>query len=629
MLNLLLSGRSRVRQPQDSLFERGLACAALSPGLRSLLVFDSQSSDLEWIATTLQQMVEIVTGREVVRRRLSTNETDDELWGGIALSGEPAGGGFNLTWQAGLLSEGRDEATPQLILIPDLTRLSLAAARAAVMLMGADVAHLERHGQHQQWRPNLYWLAGCASDEVGKVSPHLLDRFMVRLNGRDIRQPDRVTEIMTRLESEQTFTEPSLPALSPGLADQLRQASQVWPEINPEAIDRVFDYLQASQGHSLRRDLSLLHLAWADARLRGHAEVRAVHVRRAADIIQLRPVAESRPETPTEPVLPDLPPEPPNPERPNPEPPAPAAPRQAAQVEKPVYEPDTTETLESAALPFSPYLEDEALVERDVDVLRLPPLRYKSGRLARGPIIGTQTATQLHDLALVDTLLEAIKFQPIRHQHQVDGTRLLLSPADLRSYRRATVPEQMLLILLDYTACKDRDWQAALLPHLRWAYTVRANVCLIQVGSARARHDLRAERLLASTILSPPLASALAAGPGQATPLAHGLDMALQTLRHALQHGRNALQRARLVVITDGRGNVPLAASRSGEITPPIRREGIDDALEVAGAIRRLKHVYTYLLNPQPDIYADLPLDLAEMLAAQITPISPLEVMDE
>lgn len=241
MLNLLLSGRSRVRQPQDSLFERGLACAALSPGLRSLLVFDSQSSDLEWIATTLQQMVEIVTGREVVRRRLSTNETDDELWGGIALSGEPAGGGFNLTWQAGLLSEGRDEATPQLILIPDLTRLSLAAARAAVMLMGADVAHLERHGQHQQWRPNLYWLAGCASDEVGKVSPHLLDRFMVRLNGRDIRQPDRVTEIMTRLESEQTFTEPSLPALSPGLADQLRQASQVWPEINPEAIDRVFD----------------------------------------------------------------------------------------------------------------------------------------------------------------------------------------------------------------------------------------------------------------------------------------------------------------------------------------------------------------------------------------------------
>lgn len=69
-----------------------------------------------------------------------------------------------------------------LIIIPNLATLSLAAARACIMLVDANVVHLERHGQKVAWSPRYYWLAACHQEEVGSVSSHLLDRFALRLS---------------------------------------------------------------------------------------------------------------------------------------------------------------------------------------------------------------------------------------------------------------------------------------------------------------------------------------------------------------------------------------------------------------------------------------------------------------
>ena len=147
---------------------------------------------------------------------------------------------------------------------------------------------------------------------------------------------------------------------------------------------------------------------------------------------------------------------------------------------------------------------------------------------------------------------------------------VIIRHGDLRSYRRIPVPEKMLVLLLDYTALRDCKWDEALIPHLQWAYTERACIALIRVGAADAVHELRADRLMARSLLVPQVDKALAAGPGRASPLAHGLDFALQTLRHALQHGRAAITQARLVVLTDGRGNVPLEASRPARSRDPL-----------------------------------------------------------
>jgi magnesium chelatase subunit D len=225
--------------------------------------------------------------------------------------------------------------------------------------------------------------------------------------------------------------------------------------------------------------------------------------------------------------------------------------------------------------------------------------------------------------------LEAAKFQPIRQQSAANGNRrLVLSPTDLHCYRRAPVAEQMLMLVLDRTCLRDCNWQEELLPYLSWAYVERASVCLIQVGAVDARHELRAERVMAQSILVPRISAEIEAGRGKATPLAHGLDLALQTLRHALQHGRSTVQQAVLVVISDGRGNVPLEASLLDRIAPPVGRKGVEDALQVAERIRGLDGVKAVLLNPQPKQYADFPLELAEAIGATVVSIPLLEAVE-
>ncbi len=184
----------------------------------------------------------------------------------------------------------------------------------------------------------------------------------------------------------------------------------------------------------------------------------------------------------------------------------------------------------------------------------------------------------------------------------------------------------MLLLLLDYTSLDKCDWIQALSPYLHWAYVERASVCIVQVGMADAAHELCAERVSARSILVPSIELALEAKPGKATPLAHGLDLAFQALRHALEHGRSTVEQVLLVVISDGRGNVPLAASHAGYIGKPVSREGIEDALQIAQQIRDQKGMQAVLLNPQPEYYSDLPLTLAKMLNAGTVDIERLGV---
>lgn len=203
---------------------KGLACAALHPGLRSILVFDASPITLQVMAGLLAQMIAAVTGGEIVSLpesksgnkhrivtlQLGAVETEEELWGSLALGQEVAS--RSVVWRSGLLAAARDQET-RIVVIPDLTRISLAASRACVMLMGSEVAHLERHGQHDRWQPQLYWLAGCDHKRIGTVSTHLLDRFALRLSGGESQNSEqRVAQLrawLERLEQERFLFEDS------------------------------------------------------------------------------------------------------------------------------------------------------------------------------------------------------------------------------------------------------------------------------------------------------------------------------------------------------------------------------------------------------------------------------------
>lgn len=487
-------------------------------------------------------------------------------------------------------------------------------------MMLTSVAHLERHGQQLHWQPNLCWLAGCASSKVGIVSPHLLDRFALRLSGRVVQPQDRVKEILSLINNQTLGTQSQVEPLSTEIKETLQKAIQHRPQITNQAITRILNYTSNLEIHSQRREIALARLSLANAKLDNGAKMTEEHVDAAANMIGLQPVVQiQKPNISSELAKPE-----PLETKNNNIQPQPSTKPQINTVTDtlPFYESDESETLVPTPIitqnSIDPYPEDSAPVEREVASLRLPSRCLQNKSIARGVIVGVEKAKNLQDIALVRTLLEAVKFQPVRQAATDNKNLLILSPTDLYSYRRAPVAEQMLTLVLDHTCLEDCKWQDELLPYLSWAYVERASVCLIQIGTANAKQELQAEKIIAQSILVPSINAGIEAEAGKATPLAHGLDLALQTLRHALQHGRSMIKQAMLVVITDGRGNIPLEASRTNRIIPPVGRKGVEDALQVAERIRGLDGVKAVLLNPQSKQYPEIPLELAKALGAKV-----------
>jgi magnesium chelatase subunit D len=609
---------------------RGLACAALEPELRRVLLFDASFETLEMVVPLFQAMLQTTTGAKVKVVNLAVTALDDALWGSLtpdlpeANSESPLPTGLAVRWQDGLLTQNRALADWLLVVIPDLTRLSLAAARTCIMLLDTPVAHLQRHGQDAVWQPRICWLAACDRERVGRVSPHLLDRFALRLTPSEDNPGRKPADILAWLQEAPQFL-PELGEIGSNELPQdiikaLQTAMKQRVAMTDTAVARVLAYL-SPQTSGIRRELTLARLSLAQAGLAAAKEVQAVHVSTAAKLIGLR-LPDSNPDslmttssapkgkfqTPQESADMD-----------NSADNQQTNPRQSSSDDSsPVYdsgEPDIQK--DSTPLPVTPYPEDTSATERELFALQLPLRRFATRSAEHGVVIGNQPTNSLHDLALLPTILEAALYQRVRQPEGKKGNgRLSIYPSDLRRHRRIPGAEQMLLILLDYTSLRDCQWQEALLPHLRWAYVMRASVGIVQVGVAEAIDELRAQKVTANSILTPRIGQALVASPGRATPLAHGLELAYQMLQQAQEHGRHLVQHTRFVIITDGRGNVPLDASHRGEIQRPVRREGIEDALKVAREFHDLRRVLPILLDPQPIYHAELPVELAVALAA-------------
>jgi magnesium chelatase subunit D len=203
-----------------------------------------------------------------------------------------------------------------------------------------------------------------------------------------------------------------------------------------------------------------------------------------------------------------------------------------------------------------------------------------------------------------------------------------VSAADLRTHRRAARPDHMLVLLLDHTCHHGWDWYAPLTPYLGWAYVARAAIGVVEIGAATATNELRAERFRARSLLDPRVAEALERAPGRATPLAHGLSLAAQMLRHDTQQDCATVSEAVLLVLTDGRANVPLAARYDTDMPERVGREGLDDAMDAARMIKALHRVRSIVISPGPRPYGHLTMMLAEALGGQVTQGAPAGVPD-
>ena len=263
----------------------------------------------------------------------------------------------------------------------------------------------------------------------------------------------------------------------------------------------------------------------------------------------------------------------------------------------------------------------------DITALRESPTRSQSATVPRGSIIGVQKARGVHGP------------RPTQHsssrRYRGRTGRCTPSAGQMMAvcgFSRAIYAATDVLPRLNsfwhwssITLLGGVDSTAPLLPFLRRAYVERAGIVLVRVGAEDSANEMRADRLATRNLLDPRLDVALDARPGRATPLAHGLFLALQALQHALRHGEGNVRRARLVVVTDGRGNVPLELDSDLNVVRTVGRVGVENALEVAASIRAITAIETFLVDPQPDIYPELVSELAQALGAELVPGRPRE----
>ena len=575
-----------------------LSCLATEPGAGGVLFLGLDPELLPVLGSWLAAH----TGAGGNVRTLGSWLGEDELW----LRLRPGADGLRLV--PGLLVE-EPGSPPPVILVPDLCQAGQPVVRAAVTILGADAAHVEMHGHSLRWRPRAHWLAAVDRAEAARLSPHLLDRFPLRV------EAEQLNDVLWEFGNERFWDLPAerdtLVAALPTVAHIPGGGSR--PDLTPEAGDLVVALVPPGTG--MRRGLTLARIA------------RAVAIRSADTLVEARHVTQAA-------ALLGIAAPPPRPDRREPTRRPPAAPREpaaqreehaqaAADIPTPtrVAEPTPPRPLAAAPVtdratrPSSPYPEDSPDALPQLGSLRPPGRRRTLSRRLHGRPTGTMRARDVHDLALVPSMVEAATSRLLHPE--LRGRPFALGAPDLRQYRRRPEPAHALVLVLDHS-CRDWDRAPALAPHLRWAYESNAAVTVVEFGHRAAELDLCAERVRVTSVLDPAVLDTFDREPGTASPLAHALDLGVHELRRFLRRGRVVVDEALFVVVTDGRGNVPLDASLRGRPPSGVRREGVDDALRVAATASALNRVRAVVVAPDLDQYPELPAELAQALGARL-----------
>jgi magnesium chelatase subunit D len=594
-----------------------LACLAVDHRLGGVLFVDLPPTLLPHLGRRLGAMLaDGQDAAEVVS--LGTSQGDDDLW----WVPQPVGadGKFQFRMAPGPLVDAPG-GPPRTVVIPDLARASLAVVRAAVTVIGTDAAVADRHGQHTFWRPRTRWLAACARPDVSKLSPHLLDRFCVRVDAADLSRSrwehDAILAALDGGDEGVLLRFPPPPVTGQWLA------TPRFPHITSEAIETVMATVGAAAGVvGARRDLALARVARALAVLGASDSVRGEHVFEAAAIMGLKPrsprgAADSPPQ---DLALSEARDDPGDAAAEEATPPGPADAAGTAADRVAGNEP-TAPALLDAAMPGDlrqpwPHPEDDPGSIAEYASLRETWQPGRRPRATRGHVIGTEPTRSLSDIAVVPTAFEAAKFQPLRReQRRRLRSGLIIFGSDLRRYRYLPRPDTAVVLVLDHTCHREWDFRPALAPYLRWAYVRHALLSVVEFGYRGAANELHATAYRTGSVLDGRVAMSLGRPAGRATPLAHGLDRAVQEMRRHLRQVAVTADNSWLIVVSDGRGNVPLEASQRGLVRGPVGQEGVSDALQAARAARALPGIHKVVLAP-PKLthYARLPFDLANAM---------------
>ncbi len=348
-------------------------------------------------------------------------------------------------------------------------------------------------------------------------------------------------------------------------ADRLAEARARLPQVMlPERTGETLARVAAQLGiASLRAPTLALAAARAQAALEGHDVVTEDDLRRACDLVFAHRALPAPEESPPEPEPPE-----------DSEPPEDQPPPEEQQGEE-VFPEEMLVEAARAALPAD--LLAQLAAGRAARMARGAsgtgaakggnrrgrPLPSRAGRLGTGARID-----------LVATLRAAAPWQPLRRKQQNSDAVLLVRPSDIRLKRFRETSDRVLIFAVDASGssamARLAEAKGAVELLLGQAYARRDHVALVAFRGRDAELMLPPTRSLVQT------KRRLAGLPGGgATPLAHGLQMALAVGMQARARGLTPT----IALLTDGRGNIALDGSAN-------RAQAEEDAQKLATSIR-------------------------------------------
>lgn len=430
------------------------------------------------------------------------------------------------------------------------------------------VNHVEREGLAFR-HPSRFVLVGTMNPEEGDLRPQLLDRFGLAVDVEPMTDPvDRAEVVRRRLAFE---ANPASFRARWADADRregakIATAQRLLPSVVvPDPVLEALCSRCAREGaDGLRADLTIYKAATALAAHAGRTTVTTEDVDAVAELALAHRRTNHRTPPPSPSPPPNTPPpsgdEPPRPDHPT-VPPRNEyyasqghrdEPRASAEPSHQGDEEDSPQVIAAANPPAAPRVTPPRARNRSAAAGRRGALAAPD---RRGVFVrATIPKGRVHDPAILATLGAAAPWQVARGRSS--DAPIILRASDLRDKVRARRTQHLVLFVVDASRSMGARrrmgrTKGAVLSLLIDAYQKRERVGLISFGGTSATLTLpptRSVRVAARHLNELPVSGL--------TPLAHGLALAERTI--AAVRRREPGISPLVVLLTDGRGNVPL-----------------------------------------------------------------------
>jgi magnesium chelatase subunit D len=579
-----------------------LTLAVICPGLGGVLLSGEKGTAKSTLARGLAGLLpDLGLSGSFVDLPVTVGE--DRLAGCIDLEQAVADG--RVVCQPGLLAQadGGVLYVDEVNLLPD---------HVADMLLDAAATgryRLEREGL-SAWVACACLLVGSMNPEEGELRPQLLDRFGLCVDVAAIRDVAGRVALLRELEAFETDPRAFVAARlldREAWTRRTARARQLYPVVGLTEPAREHIGHLAAQANCAgqRAEILLSRAARALAAWENRADAAPDDVDAVAELVlRHRRRAAPPPESHQDPPKPDRSEEPRPPEQ-TPEPqhsnPAGQTP-QTGQTPGPEEASGREDAGPDQGAAASAAGKEEVFAVGEP--FRLRPIRLRRDRLRRkagtgrraptrtwqcqGRGVGARPAAKIRDLALDATLRAAAPHQPDRRAQSPVGPAVRIRPDDLRDRIREKRQGTLIVLVVDASSSmgasrRMTEAKGAVLSFLLDAYQKRDRIAFVAFRGDGA------------SLLLPPTGSPERAyrlledlPTGGKTPLAHGLFAGYRCIESELRKTPATL--ALLVVISDGRTNVPFRAGKP-----------LAEALDMAARIALDSRVKSFVVDTEPD----------------------------